>query len=209
MGLGSPVGSPHAGPRRAAMDRGGRGSDGCAGAVRACTGCARQRYKAASLLAIERGAAQPARYRKPAPSRARSVPRPPGTARAFVRARSLASFALGHLVVLALDRRQCPCSPRKRRGRRGDRRPSLRTQTLRRLGAARLVFGGCPITGAQSSRHAPCAAATVRRRRCAAHVARQRSPGALRADAVVQQESRDAEAADTVNKRWAGSSARP
>ena len=72
---------------------------------------------------------------------------------------------LGHLVVLALDRRQCPCSPRKKRGRRGDRRPSLRTQTLRRLGAARLVFGGCPITGAQSSRHAPCAAATVRRRR--------------------------------------------
>ena len=178
MGLGSPVGSPHAGPRRAAMDRGGRGSDGCAGAVRACTGCARQRYKAASLLAIERGAAQPARYRKPAPSRARSVPRPPGTARAFVRARSLASFALGHLVVLALDRRQCPCSPRKRRGRRGDRRPSLRTQTLRRLGAARLVFGGCPITGAQSSRRIRAPPRPYAGAQPGACAARQQSPGA-------------------------------
>ena len=168
--------------------------------VRARLGSACQRYKAASLLA-GRGAAQPAPYSKPAPSRAPSAPRPPGTARALVHARSLASFALGHLVVLALDRRQCPCSPRKRRGRRGDRRPLLRTQTLRRLGAARLVFGGCPITGAQSSRHAPCAAATACRRRCAAHVARQRSPGArIRADAVEQQESRDAAAAaDTIN----------
>ena len=115
----------------------------------------------------------------------------------------------GHLVVLALDRRQCPCSPRKRRGRRGDRRPSLRTQTLRRLGAARLVFGGCPITGAQSSRHAPCAAATVRRRRAqltsrdSSRQARANPCGRRRAAQVDGRRGRSRH-----NRPWAGSSAR-
>ena len=120
-----------------------------------------------------------------------SVPRPGRDRRSTWGVESLASFALGHLVVLALDRRQCSRSARERRGRRGDTRPSFRTQTVRRLGAAHLVFGGCPITGAQSSRHAPCAAATACRRRCAAHVVRQRSLGALRADAGAQQKEVD------------------
>ena len=61
---------------------------------------ARMRSASASL---SYGAAQPARYRKPAPSRARSAPRPPGTARAIWYELSLASFA-AHLVVLALGR---------------------------------------------------------------------------------------------------------
>ncbi len=144
--------------------------------------CARRAADAlASLLFVGAPALpRPVRNLRAVPLREPSIPRPGRDRRSTWGVESLASFALGHLVVLALDRRQCPCSPRKRRGRRGDRRPSLRTQTLRRLGAARLVFGGCPITGAQSSRHAPCAAATVRRRRCAVRCSRRATaaPGA-------------------------------
>ena len=161
------VGSlPRQPTRRAAVDRGGRGSHGCAGPRARALGARMRLANATKLPVCWQAAALPsphltANQRRAVCHRSRGLGGPPE--RSGMNYRWQASRR--HLVVLALDRRQCPCSPRKRRGRRGDRRPSLRTQTLRRLGAARLVFGGCPITGAQSSRHAPCAAATVRRRR--------------------------------------------
>ena len=148
--------------------------------------CARGRMRFASLL--EAGAPalpSPARNLRAVPLREPSIPRPGRDRRSTWGVESLASFALGHLVVLALDRRQCPCSPRKRRGRRGDRRPSLCTQTLRRWGLPAAPAGAAPSLGAQSSRRA-----SVRRRRRdrastpvrSSRDTPQRSPGALRAD---------------------------
>ena len=181
------------------MDRGGRGSHRCAGACAPVPSPDLQRYKAASLLA-GRGAAQPAPYSKPAPSRAPSAPRPPGTARALVHALSLASFAAPSRCARSrwtgASAPVCRATDPSKAAGDGQRSTHKRCRVL---GLPATPGGAAPSLGAQCSRRE--SAATRRRRRCAAHVARQRSPGArIRADAVEQQESRDAAAAaDTIN----------
>ena len=168
------------------MGRGGRGSQGCAGAC----ACAPRRVGCLPVC-WRRRCPDPHEFTSGA-SHGPSVPRPPGTARALWYELSLASFAAGHLVVLALDRRQCSRPPRDGHDQSGGGRPSLRTQTVPSLGAARHACSGCPITGAQLwaelAPH-PCAAATVRR--CAARCLRRATAVArrarTRADAVAQQ----------------------
>ena len=188
------------------MDRGGRVASGCAVAACASVPGGRMRFGSASLL--ERLGPDPAQNLRAVSLHEPSVPRPPGTARALVRELSLASFALSDLVVLALGRgSRAPVYPATDTIKAVTDGHCSADKPCRVWGLPAAPGGAAPSLGAQCSRRE--SAATRRRRRCAAHVARQRSPGALRADAVVQQESRDAEAADTVNKRWAGSSARP
>ena len=123
------------------MGRGGRGSQGCAGAC----ACAPRRVGCLPVC-WRRRCPDPHEFTSGA-SHGPSVPRPPGTARALGHALSLASAAARHLVVLALDRRQCSRPPRDGHSQSGGGRPSLRTQTVPSLGAARRSCRGCPITG--------------------------------------------------------------
>ena len=180
------------------MDRGGRGSHRCAGACAPVPSPDLQRYKAASLLA-GRGAAQPAPYSKPTRAvrdRSRGMY---GTAGALGEWGRWQASRWASRCARVGTRRQSSSSPRdghKQSGGDGQRSTHKRCRVL---GLPATPGGAAPSLGAQCSRRE--SAATRRRRRCAAHVARQRSPGArIRADAVEQQESRDAAAAaDTIN----------
>ena len=87
-------------------------------------------------------------------SREPSVPRPPGTPRAFVRDRSLASAAALLVGQGALRRPSCAARTRPTRCKLaiGPRRGPATRRRLPATRAARRACSGCPITGRQSSR---------------------------------------------------------
>ena len=113
----------------------------------------------------------PARNLRAVPLREPSVPRPGRDRRSTWGVESLASFALGISLCSRWDAApELPFATR-RTNQSGGGRPSLRTQTVPSLGAARRAWRGCHHWP-QSPAH-PCAAATACRRRCAAHVTRR------------------------------------
>ena len=181
------------------MDRAGRGSHGCAGA--ACARAWAALVSATKLPVCWQAAALPsphltANQPEPCAIGPEACTGPPEHLGSGV----VGKLRAGHLVVLALGRgARAPVRHATDTSKAaGDGQRSTHKR-CRVLGLPATPGGAAPSLGAQCSRRE--SAATRRRRRCAAHVARQRSPGApIRADAVEQQESRDAAAAaDTIN----------
>ena len=200
------VGSPPGSAPRRRVGRVGRGSHGCAGT--ACARLVAPDALGSSASLLERQAGQTPHGISSGALYEPSVPRPPGTARAFVRARSLASFAAPSRCARVGTRRQSSRSPRDGHKQSGGGRPSLRGAGLRRLDAARHVSGGCPSTGAQSL--APRIRAPPRPFVDAGAQLTSRDSGRqARANPCRHRRAARVEDADTVNKPWAGSSARP
>ena len=173
------------------MDRGGRVASGCAGPACApvtWAGCAWQRYKVASLLAgLPRRC--PARTLQQTSAKPCAIgPEASGDRPSARSCTVVGKLRAGHLVGSAGTRLPCSRSPRDGPKQSGRERPSLRTQTVPSLAAARRAFEeAAPSSLEAAPSLGPRARATLRAppRPCVdagaqpgACVARQQSPGA-------------------------------